>query len=445
MSNFTIPVLPRKEIVAILAESQIANITENDLLNPTPDIVSSMYTALLMHLDSLQEDHGQMDFAALEQLENPDLHVESVRIINLCNKIKELVALVNCPRKFTLKDLIRPETSRTEVFLSSIINFCLHKDTKMNLLKPIVEDLSLLDEQREELEARISQLNAEIAEFNEAREREIPCVQEVDAKVKDLRQTIQGLNSHQMSLKATFRSKKEKVKEIDEKISSAEFALVQSVQENANLRSKIVQSPDKLQCALEEKKFMRDEARTSERSAMQSFQEKTAMVDVYTKACKKMSKQFAQIQAIQEQVNSAKSVEKDVKGLKAKLSDEGVMDISLEVKLVERQGKAEQLDESRKQAEKEREFKYQEATKELNNVKLEVEAMRRNFEERQMQVGAMVAEVDSLTLKTHSVRESGEAKQQELARKCEEIVKEFHRYSSSIGMLLPTMVAEPRS
>lgn len=30
-------------------------------------------------------------------------------------------------------------------------------------------------------------------------------------------------------------------------ISGAEFALVQVVQENANLRSKIVQSPDKLQ------------------------------------------------------------------------------------------------------------------------------------------------------------------------------------------------------
>ena len=34
------------------------------------------------------------------------------------------------------------------------------------------------------------------------------------------------------------------------KISSAEFALVQSVQENANLRSKIIQSPDKLQVLL---------------------------------------------------------------------------------------------------------------------------------------------------------------------------------------------------
>ena len=33
-------------------------------------------------------------------------------------------------------------------------------------------------------------------------------------------------------------------------ISSAEFALVQSVQENANLRSKIIQSPDKLQVFL---------------------------------------------------------------------------------------------------------------------------------------------------------------------------------------------------
>lgn len=33
-------------------------------------------------------------------------------------------------------------------------------------------------------------------------------------------------------------------------ISSAEFALVQSAQENANLRSKIVQSPDKLQVTI---------------------------------------------------------------------------------------------------------------------------------------------------------------------------------------------------
>lgn len=39
------------------------------------------------------------------------------------------------------------------------------------------------------------------------------------------------------------------------------------------------------------------------------------------------------------QVNSAKSVDKDYKALKAKLSDDGVIEKSLEAKLLERQGK----------------------------------------------------------------------------------------------------------
>lgn len=62
------------------------------------------------------------------------------------------------------------------------------------------------------------QLNAEIEECNEARERELPLVQEVDAKVKELRQTIAGLNNHQMSLRASFRKLKEKTGEMDEKV-----------------------------------------------------------------------------------------------------------------------------------------------------------------------------------------------------------------------------------
>ncbi|KAF8404181.1 hypothetical protein HHK36_009062 [Tetracentron sinense] len=482
-SSFSFPILSGRDIVAILADSQIANISENDLINPTHDLAFALYSTLLGFLDSLQEDHGQVDFGALEHLENPDLHLDSVRIMNLYNKIREVVGSVSCPVNFTLKDLIRPNTQRTSVFISAILNFCLHKETKMNLLRPIVDEVSLLDERRRELEARISQLNAEIADYKEAKEREQPFVQEVDAKVKELHQTIQGLNNHQMSLKASFRTMREKAKEIDEKISSAEFGLVQSVQENANLRSKIVQSPDKLQVfffiliifllnkfilsitilmiilkyllqcagvtdlpsyvgALEEKKSIRVEAKNSEKLAMQSVQEKTAIAEVYSKACKKMTKHFTQMQAIQEQVNSAKSIDKDVKVLKVKLSDDGVLDMSLEAKLVERQGKADQLEESRKALEKERDLKLEEVTKELNNVKSEVESKRRGLEARQRKVEVVVAEVDNNTLKINSVKDSGAATQQELGRKCEEIVKEFHNYSGSFGVVLPRIEAE---
>ena len=53
----------------------------------------------------------------------------------------------------------------------------------------------------------------------------------------------------------------------------------------------------------------------------------------------------------------------------------------------------EQLDELRKQLEKERDFKCEEAAKELNNVKLAVESRRHELEARQRKVEAQAAEV----------------------------------------------------
>ncbi|GMH25714.1 hypothetical protein Nepgr_027557 [Nepenthes gracilis] len=420
MSTFSHPTLPRSDIVAILSESQIVTIWETDLINPSPKFVSDVYASLLIHLDLLQDDHGQVDFVALQRFENPDMHVDSVRVMNLFNKIKEILAAVGCPVNFTLDDLVRPDTHRTAKFLSAIINFILHK---------------LFTSKSSCISSKCT-LNAEIAQYNEAREKEMPLVEEIDAKIKELRQTVSNLNNHQLSLRASLRKLKEKSKELDEKISRAEFDLVQSVQENANLQSRIVQSPDKLQRALVEKNAIQLEAKNSESLAMQTYQEKSAIVDAYTKALKKMSKHFAQMQAIQEQVNSAKSIEKEVKQLKTKLSDEGVLEMSLEAKVVERQGKAEQLDEYRRQLEKERDLRCEEAKKELNNVKLDVESRRHDLEARERNVEALLAEVDAVTSKMNSCKDLEVSKQQELLKKCEEVVNEFHQYSHTIMGLL---------
>jgi predicted nuclease with TOPRIM domain len=47
----------------------------------------------------------------------------------------------------------------------------------------------------------------------------MPFVQEVDAKVKELRQTIANLNNKQMSLRTTLKKLKEKTVEMDDKVS----------------------------------------------------------------------------------------------------------------------------------------------------------------------------------------------------------------------------------
>ncbi|KAI3412608.1 uncharacterized protein J3R85_017138 [Psidium guajava] len=438
MSRFEYPRLSRSEILSFLVDSQIfSSVSAQHLADPTPDFVSDLYTHLLIYLDSFQEEDGQMEFAALEQLENPDFHVESVRKMNLYGRVKEVVASLQCPTQFSLKDLVKPDAERTEIFVSAILNFCFHKDNKMNLLKPIVEELNLLDEQQKEWENKLSQLNAEVAKFNEDREKELPLVQQVDTKLKELRQTISELNNHQMSLRTSSRKLEKKGQEMDAKILSAQCELVQSGQANAELRSKVVQSPDKLQGSLEEKKIVREEARTAENLAKQSFEDKNAVMEVYTKVFKKLSKHLTVMQKIQEQVNSAKAIDKDVKALKSKLSDDGVLDKTLDAKLVELQGRVEQLDELRKQAEKESHTKCEEATREANNVKMEVEHRKHELEQRQRKVESVVGEVDSITSRTNSIKESCGAKQQELLRRCEDTIKEFHRYLEYIGTVLP--------
>lgn len=436
MSKFDYPMLPRRDIVVVLADSQIAAVSEADLRRCDPDFICNLYTGILMHMDILKDEHGQMEFEALEHIENPEHHSYSIQIMNLFVKLQHLLAAINCPKPFTPRDLIKPEPDRTELFIGALLNFHLHRNAKMDLLKPVFDDLEQFEKQKLAAEAKIVELNAEIAEHEELREKELPLVQEVSLKIKELHQNVDELNKHQATLRAKIKQLKEKGKETDEKISNAEFALVQSVQENASLRSKIVQSPDKLQRALEEKKLALTEAKEAERAATQSFQDKTAKLEAYSKACRRMSKHFGQMQALQEQVSSAKSVEKEVKVLKSKLSDEDVLIKSLEAKHVELQSKVDQLKDMKRQLEKEREICFAEADKEFNNVKLEVESKKHELELRQREVESVLAEVEAINSKKTKVREEADAKIEELGRKYEEIVSEYDKYSKSISDLL---------
>lgn len=62
------------------------------------------------------------------------------------------------------------------------------------------------------------QLNAEIGEFDEAVERDLPFVQELEANIEELNQKILGLNNQQMSLRATFQKMREKSTQMDNEV-----------------------------------------------------------------------------------------------------------------------------------------------------------------------------------------------------------------------------------
>ncbi|XP_068665969.1 kinetochore protein NUF2 homolog isoform X2 [Aristolochia californica] len=435
MSAYSFPSLPPGEIISVLSEWEMANVTMEDLKNPTLEFVCSLYSVFLASIDPLGDDPQQVGFGSLDLLENPEAHTSSVQIVNLYVKMKELICFT-CMTNFTMGDLLRPKRDRTVTFISGIINFLLFREERLNLVRPIVDKVNLLEERRIELETKKSELMLNISEHEMRSKMEQPMVNELQAEVKELQQSIQNLNKQQMSIRASCQKLKDKTKEIDVKISGAELKLVESAQENNRLRSKIVQSPEKLQGALEEKKLNRAEMQHSERLAMESVQEKSSDIEVYTKAATKLSKHLRKMQSLQEQVNSAKTVDKDIKDLKAKLSDEGRLDMSVEAKIAEHEHKAEQAIESEKATKMERDLKHREALKELSDVKSDMEAKLRELDLREMKIRDMVAEVDSINLKKSAIREAGLAKQQKIYIQGEEILSEVRNYSKSIDDVL---------
>ncbi|URD84695.1 Nuf2 family protein [Musa troglodytarum] len=426
MSSFSFPERPAAEIIGALAQVGIATLKPEDLANPSADLVCTLYSNFLAFADPLGEESDiQIAFSALELLDNPDHHVDAIRTFNLYRKIKGMLASIRFG-SFNLRDLIKPDTKRTLQILSTIVNFIYYREEKLNMLQPIVDQFPAYEERRADLEAKIAEVNKLILDHEVARQMEEPAVQQLDAEVKDLRQTIQNYNKQQMSLKTMAKALKEKTDAINDKvvfpfpafqISQADFELVKNAQENSKLSSKIVQSPDKLQRALEEKKSYRTEVKNSERSAMQSVQEKTSTLEVYSK------------------VNSAKTLEKDVKALKVKLSDEGVSIMAVEAKLVERQGKAKQAEELIKAAEKERDARHADETQKLNTVKAEMEWKLQCLEPRERKAEAMVTKGASLRSESDLLRETGKARRQQLHAKFEEILQEFHNYSKMNSIL----------
>ncbi|XP_020523810.1 kinetochore protein Nuf2 [Amborella trichopoda] len=440
MAEYSFPVLKTKDIAAILSQFEIAGISHDQLERPSPEFVCSLFDAFLKYLDPERDDPGSASFAALEVLENPEHHTQSVLVVNLYCKLKDVLSRIGVDG-FLFNDLVIPESNKTVYFVSGLINFCLYREDKIGLIDPVINNdyaASL-----EKLEMKLAEKKNELLEIEGARKAEEPMVNQLEPEVKELKRTVLNLNEQQASLKATHRNLREKLKEIDEKISSAEFQLAKHAQENSELRSKIVQSPEKLQKTLEEKKSVRVEMKSCENSAIQTFQRWRATMNLYKQACKKLSKSLDLMRSIQEQVESIKHVEKQRKTLQVKLKDAELEDLVLEAKSVELQGKVEQADKLTLAVEQEKALKCAEADRMLSAIKSEMGAKLHELELMEKNLQATMVEANNDMLNISEVRKSGEALLEKLGRKFEELVNEFNCYWRPIDVILEQLNGDP--
>ncbi|CAN6476766.1 unnamed protein product [Victoria cruziana] len=434
MPPYSFPILSTMEVAVVLSNLEIANVSEEILAAPTPDLAFFIYSSILNHIDPLGDDPRQAAFSGLEQLENPNNHEESIGMINLYCKIKNIFSAAGAA-DFSLKDILKPEASKMVCYISALLNFIFYRQDKLNLLQPIINENC--SQRQEELEMRRTELEDELVKLEVLEQHDQPIVLELQAEVDELRQTVQTLNREQATLKARYRSLRDvNDAEIRQKISDVEFLLMECVQENDKLKSRIVQSPEKMQKALEEKRAILAQEQNSEHSAFQAYQDLLVKNELYKKASKNLSKYLTEMQAMQEQLNSCKSIDKDVKAIKAKLSDMELMVMSLEAKRVELQGKVDDADKMSRALKKEKVQKCAEEDEEIRVVKSGAELKLQKVDLIQKKSEAIIVDVNKIKIQTASARNNSEMQLQTLGGKCEELVNKFHNYSAPIDAFL---------
>ncbi|KAL6125586.1 hypothetical protein ACLB2K_073642 [Fragaria x ananassa] len=100
------------------------------------------------------------------------------------------------------QDLLHPNPDLISDLYTRVLTtfYFLPEETRIDLVAKVVDQLTHLQNEHISCEGQVSQWNAEITHYNETKKKELPLVEEVDSRVKELRQTISDLNLEQVNL-----------------------------------------------------------------------------------------------------------------------------------------------------------------------------------------------------------------------------------------------------
>jgi kinetochore protein Nuf2 len=128
--TYSFPILGNHEILACLGELDIPH-TEQDLLKPHADTLYVAYEELVILLcGESRETMYAPELEAVDVLEFPELYEEAIGNLKFTRRLFHLMRRCGVP-DFTLRDLTKPEYTRTRRNLSAVINFAKFREEKV--------------------------------------------------------------------------------------------------------------------------------------------------------------------------------------------------------------------------------------------------------------------------------------------------------------------------
>ena len=355
------------------------SISANDLKEPTSAVIVPALTALVERTLDLTIPK-QTPFSAVSMLDHPSLYEEFTSRMRLVEGLKVVSKYAMVPFEVDLGDLLMPEKKRTRILLNCLINylrFCMQNDEKLHEFE---KNLTVLRKESSTKEKQLRRLQEQLAALQAERRSEEPEAIRLTEVAAQLHSEVDQLNVYQSELRANLLNLKESNAAQQVKLEGQRVENAKIKQAIEDLRSQIIESPDRLK------------AQNAERSReVAELRQQTQDTNTRRLRClehlSELQKLAANVVVQQEQVAKLKEQRQGMVGIERHISDikADMDDLRLHLKRLTLQIQS---------LKEEQEQEAGRFTRQQHQLRMQCDSARQRMQEHQEQEQQIVADVE---------------------------------------------------
>lgn len=247
-TNVPFPLLKNKDILQHMSDFGFG-LSERELLEPNKhkERLRTIFQEVLQHIYGLsREFKASPNFKSVQQtMDYPELLDDAASEITFFKHMCKLMKLCGI-RDFGFKDLVSPSKSRLRIQLSGIINLCLFYRDQSEMYKETIDQRDVLIEELSSLELQYRDMQLKKEETKQAAANRSKEIQEVENECCEIEAEIAQQNKLQGSIRHETGELKKRFNKIKDMVTTHHLSIQKLENEENNLKSRIVRSPDRI-------------------------------------------------------------------------------------------------------------------------------------------------------------------------------------------------------
>ncbi|KAI8377950.1 Nuf2 family-domain-containing protein [Radiomyces spectabilis] len=280
---YELPKLSIPQILQCLQEMKL-NVTESDLVHPTPHRTQQLFECLLGMLSPWRVRSVKRIMDAIAQDTNHwELRQDFVSLMTLFQEMKKLLTEC-CFTDFTLEDMANPTQARLLSILSALINYAKFREQSWEIFEPLALEADELELEVNQLATENEEIEQRLEKYQEIQKQEEPELREMEAENAVLEGNLRNIRKVADRLLSELNQRKQLRHELKDAMSNTQYSILTAQGEIERLNGRLKSHPDDIRANVAKlRQYIESEEANvkGHTSAIESLNAQTGMIRTF--------------------------------------------------------------------------------------------------------------------------------------------------------------------